>query len=323
MPTKNQPQKTKDIETGTLLSIIFKSDKNNFIIGSFRNNSNGDRGREFIAKGNMFDPEPGLDYELRGKWENHDRYGRQFNFYWHTIAKPESSYGMYRYLVRICKWIGPSIANQIIECFRDKALEILKTNPGRVAAQIKGITHERAIEIQEALIQNEEIEKTLIELEDLFSKVKDVPKNLPVRLIEQYKADSIKVLKENPYTLTRIKGIGFHTADAVALGIGFDKRSPKREKSAIWHIINENMHGTGSVWISFEDLGEKCKALIGLPGYTAIVQMKADGTIVEREGFYTIKRAAENEDYIAGKIRDMMSGDNCGVLQGESDRAAV
>jgi exodeoxyribonuclease V alpha subunit len=45
-----------------------------------------------------------------------------------------------------------------------------------------------------------------------------------VRIFKTYGADAVQVMSENPYRLAQdIRGVGFRTADAIALKLGFEK----------------------------------------------------------------------------------------------------
>ena len=300
---QEEPKQAEDMMTGTLNKLIWKSDKNdsNFIIGSFIGSSR----KEFIALGDMFQPEIGVEYRLRGQWVNNDRFGKQFKFYWHTIERPTNSRGMYAYLVRMCKWVGPSIANQICDAYGDKALEVLKKSPDRVAAQIKGITSDRAKEIQEILITNDSFETVMVDLEGMFASIKGLPRSLTSSALKTWGADAASMVKENPYRLTKIKGVGFHMADEVALTIGFDRDSYRRERAAVWHVVTETMQSTGSVWISMDEIEAGVMSLIGKKGLDGIFRLQKSGIIVERNAFYTIASTDADETYIAKKIGEL------------------
>ena len=48
-----------------------------------------------------------------------------------------------------------------------------------------------------------------------------------VRIFKTYGADAIQVMTENPFRLARdIRGIGFKTADAIAMKLGIEKTTP-------------------------------------------------------------------------------------------------
>jgi len=301
----DEPKRAEDLMIGTLNKLIFKSDKNDstFIIGSFI----GSTRKEFIALGDMFQPEIGVEYRLRGQWVSNDRFGKQFKFHWHTIERPTNSRGMYAYLVRMCKWIGPAIANQICDAYGDKALDILKSSPDRVAAQIKGITPDRAKEIQDILIANDSFETVMVDLEGMFASIKGLPRSLTSSALKTWGSDAVEIIKKNPYRLTKIKGVGFHMADEVALNIGFNRDSYRRERAAVWHVITETMQSTGSVWVSMDEIEAGVMKLIGKKGIDGIFRLQKLGMIVERDAFYTIASTDADETYIAKKIGELLT----------------
>ena len=56
-----------------------------------------------------------------------------------------------------------------------------------------------------------------------------------VRIFKTYGADAVEVMTENPYRLVRdIRGIGFKTADAIAMKLGIAKTAPIRVRAGIW-----------------------------------------------------------------------------------------
>ena len=51
-----------------------------------------------------------------------------------------------------------------------------------------------------------------------------------VRIFRTYGADAVEVMTENPYRLARdIRGIGFVTADAIAMKLGIEKTATRTE----------------------------------------------------------------------------------------------
>ena len=57
-----------------------------------------------------------------------------------------------------------------------------------------------------------------------------------VRIYQTYGGDAVQVMSENPYRLARdIRGIGFKTADAIAMKLGVDKTTIR----PIWHRTPE------------------------------------------------------------------------------------
>ena len=63
-----------------------------------------------------------------------------------------------------------------------------------------------------------------------------------VRIFKTYGGDAIQVMTENPYRLARdIRGIGFKTADAIAMKLGIEKTSMIRVRAGISYALTEAM----------------------------------------------------------------------------------
>ena len=63
-----------------------------------------------------------------------------------------------------------------------------------------------------------------------------------VRIFKTYGADAVQVMSENPYRLARdIRGIGFKTADAIAMKLGIEKTAMVRIRAGISYALSEAM----------------------------------------------------------------------------------
>ena len=63
-----------------------------------------------------------------------------------------------------------------------------------------------------------------------------------VRIFKTYGADAVQVMTENPYRLARdIRGIGFKTADAIAMRLGIEKTAMIRVRAGISYALTEAM----------------------------------------------------------------------------------
>jgi exodeoxyribonuclease V alpha subunit len=301
-------EKSQESEIGILKSIRFQNDKG-FLIGIFENQHKKSRfgGNNFSGLGNIINPEPGIAYKLFGNWESNGQYGDQFKFNFYEVLQPTDTKGIYQYLVRVCKWVGPTVAGRIVDKFGTETLTVLKADPAKVSSAIAGITLDRAKEIQEKLKENEHIEKVMVELERIFAPIPGLRKNLSAEMISIWKSDALERLKKNPYILTRIKGTGFPTADKVALSMGFDRGSVFRESAAVWHLLHENMNAGGSVWMDEAKLKAGVMELTGLGGGLGKIAETGD-EIVIRAGAWAVAEADRNETYIAEKVARMITG---------------
>jgi len=69
-----------------------------------------------------------------------------------------------------------------------------------------------------------------------------------VRIFKTYGSDAIQVMSENPYRLARdIRGIGFKTADAIAMKLGIiEKTAMIRVRAGISYALTEAMLQNGT-----------------------------------------------------------------------------
>jgi len=283
---------------GELCRIVYKND-NNFLIGSFQ----GPTGI-FTAIGSIINPQVNMDYSLTGEWQETAKYGEQFKFSKYHSVQPVDINGIFKYIVRSCKFVGSTVGNRLIDKYGKETLEVMKTNPERVSTDISGITLERAKEIQATLINSEENEAVMVELESMF----DVPgmrKSLPGDLINIYGNNAGDVIRANPYTLTWFSGIGFALADRVALNLNYPRDGIERKKAATAHAMGEVVK-EGSIWISKVDLIEKTRELIQVKllnaGVDALIE---DGSMVEDDGDVALAKLAQDEKAIAEMLAEL------------------
>ncbi len=58
------------------------------------------------------------------------------------------------------------------------------------------------------------------------------------RIYNAYQAEALRVVKEDPYRLAlEIFGIGFKTADRIALGMGIPRNSIRRAQAGLLHVL--------------------------------------------------------------------------------------
>lgn len=288
-----------DTITGTLTDIRFS--KNGFLIGIL---STGE-----AVKGNMSEPIIGQDYRLAGDWEDDPRWGRQFKFQRYSAETPQDAEGVYRYLVNTMKWIGPIVGRRIIKEFGDEALSILKQDPQRAAAEIKGLTIERAEEISRNLLVNEDKEAAAVELETMIGD-QHLPKITITTLIEKHHSDAPARLRQDPYgTLMAVRGIGFPTADRVAISpaIGYAREGLERRVAASLHALQTAADTQGHTWLPGERFIEQVVELTGFPpGADVKVKLIEDEAIRVRDDLVALVKLADDELDVAGFIHKVL-----------------
>jgi exodeoxyribonuclease V alpha subunit len=288
-----------DTITGTLTDIRFS--KNGFLIGILATGE--------AVKGNMSEPVIGQDYRLVGDWEDDPRWGRQFKFQRYSAEAPQDAEGVYRYLVRVAKWVGPIVGRKIIKAFGDDALTILKHDPQRAADEIKGLTMERAEEISQNLLANEAGEAAAVELETMLGD-QHLPKQTITTLVEKHHSDAPARVRQDPYgTLMAIRGIGFPTADRVAISpaIGYAREGPERRIVASLHVLQTAAETQGHTWLPGEKFIEQVIELTGFPpGADVKVKLVEDEAIRIKDDKIALAKLADDELDVAGFVHKLL-----------------
>ena len=288
-----------DTITGTLSDIRFS--RNGFLIGLLEDGES--------VLGNMSEPVIGQTYRLAGDWVDDPKWGKQFKFQRYAAETPQDQEGVYRYLVRVAKWVGPAVGRQIIKTFGDDALDVLKTDPHQAADLIKGLTLTRAEEISRNLLANEDREAAAVELETMLGGL-HLPKHCITTLIETHHSDAPARVRQAPYTsLMDIRGIGFTLADRVAVSpaVGYDRDGEERRMAATLYVLEEAAAGAGHTWLPGEKLIKEVQELIGFPpGPDVRVKLIEDEKIRVRDDKVALAKLADDERDVAAFVHQML-----------------
>ena len=282
-----------------------KFERDGFIIGVFQDEKN-----EFAGLGNILRAEIGMTYRLFGQWSVDRQWGRQYKFKTHEAIIPKSTDGIYRYIVRIAKWVGPKTGRALIEAYGIETLDILRDKPDQVSRDIKGITLQRAIEIQGIIRKNQKFESAMVELEKLVGGF-GLRGSLPVDLLQKWGADAVALLKENPYRLIEMKRVGFPSADRLAIDrFKIEPKSIFRQQAAVIHAIREQTHGEGHVWVNVSKLVEDVKKMIRCNPSEGLARAIEKGAVVQEGAWVALMAMARDEKYIAEKIKELLGEKN-------------
>ena len=287
-----------------LNKIIFQKD--GFMIGIFQSIKG-----ELCGLGNILHPEEGMNYRIFGKWIKDPKYGLQYKFKTYQSVVPQSTDGIYRYVVRVCKFVGPKTGKALIEKYGAQTLDVLRLKPEQVATEIKGITIERAKEIQVLIQDNEAIEGALVELEKLVGGA-GLRQSLPMDLVQKWGANAPALLKDNPYLLIEMKQVGFPSADRIAVDrFKVKPQSVFRQQAAVIHFIREKTHGEGHVWVDEKGLVDDVRRLIRCDPAEGLARAVEKGAVVCDKGTGTrlvaLVGMARDEKYIAEKVKEMLA----------------
>lgn len=230
---------------GTVENIIFQSDDKRFCVFRMKCASDG----MITAVYHGAAPFMGEMIRVTGEWISHPRFGRQFNITGYQSVMPDSAEGVERFLSSgAVRGVGKTMASRIVEFFGKDTLEILGKNPERLA-EIPGIGAKKAEIIGKSYSEISDLREIM-----LFLEQNGVSGSYAAKLQIAYGDTAIDRIKINPYILiTDIEGIGFKTADRIALSLGFDLASTERIRAGIIYVLNMAASG-GHTCIPEEEL---------------------------------------------------------------------
>ena len=233
---------------GTLEKILYSNPENGFIIGTFLTENTI---RPVTVKGIVYNNVVHETLNLKGNWENHKIYGRQFSFREFMPVAPTSEEGMVRYLSsEIFKGIGKKTAQRIVNKFGNDTFKIIDSSP-ELLSKIKGVNKKQ----QKSLLNSWEEQRGLRDVMTFLRGV-GISHGFAQRIYAKLGMNSIPLIKANPYLLTDISGIGFLTADGIAHNLGFDKNSPHRAAAGLLYMLEQQVLN-GHTCYPLPDLLEK------------------------------------------------------------------
>jgi exodeoxyribonuclease V alpha subunit len=172
-----------------------------------------------------------------GDWVNDRTHGQQFKARFIRTSAPSSVEGIQKYLSSgMIRGIGPSYASKMVKAFGEKVFDIIESEPYRLR-EVDGIGPVRAQRITAAWAEQKIVREIMV-----FLHSHGVGTARAVRIYKTYGADALQVMTENPYRLARdIRGIGFKTADAIAIRLGIEKTALVRVRAGISYALTEAM----------------------------------------------------------------------------------
>jgi exodeoxyribonuclease V alpha subunit len=221
--------------TGVLERIIFFNEENHYTIAEFRPEAQGtdDPAAKVTIVGALPGVECGETLHLQGEWTKHAQHGAQFKIAGFKSELPASVYGIRKYLGSgLVPGIGKVYANKIVDAFGTDTFRVLSEESGRLR-DVEGIGKKRATAIKEAW-DSKRTERELY----IFLQTYGVTPSQCVKLVHRFGADAKRILTTEPYRVAReIDGIGFKTADRIAINLGFANDAPPRLDAGLLYAL--------------------------------------------------------------------------------------
>ena len=213
-----------------------------------------------------------------GEWVNDRTHGQQFRARFLKTSAPTSIEGIEKYLGSgMIRGIGPAYAKKLVRAFGEKVFDTIEAEPDRLR-EVTGIGPVRAKRITDAWAEQKVVREIM-----MFLHSNGVGTARAVRIYKTYGSDAVQVMTENPYRLTRdVRGIGFKTADAIAMRLGIEKTAMIRLRAGVSFALAEAMDD-GHCGLPTGELIPLAEGLLEAPAQlieTALDLERSEGNVI-------------------------------------------
>jgi exodeoxyribonuclease V alpha subunit len=216
---------------GTVDRISYRNEENEYCIADFQIH----KSREIITIAGILPAvNCGENLKVLGEWTTHPVYGKQLQVKKFQSRLPSSVHGIRKYLGSgLIPGIGKVYADKIVDYFAEKTFEVISHESGRLK-EVPGIGAKRAKQIKAAWDQQQAVREVM-----LFLKTYGIGNSQCLKLVKNYGSEAKAVILDNPYKLAdEIAGIGFLTADKIALNLGLPSNSEKRINAGLLYTMS-------------------------------------------------------------------------------------
>ncbi len=252
---------------------------------------------------------PGEYVECLGNWQNDKNHGLQFRARQLVIVPPSTLEGIEKYLGSgMVKGIGPHFAKILVTAFKEEVFTVIETKPERLL-ELPGIGKKRLKRVTSAWSEQKAIREIMV-----FLQSHGIGTGRAVRIYKTYGDEAIVKVSENPYCLALdIYGIGFKTADALAITLGIPRDSLIRAQAGVRHVLQE-LAQDGHCAASPTELTSKASDLLEIPApvieEAILAEVAQENLILDNIAapllFLTPLHRAETG--VAGSITRLMQG---------------
>ena len=249
------PQNVSSIDAGSFMIAVYRPCEN-------IRDSAGNMVTQVKAVGYCLPIADNLRYELQGHWSKNPKHGVQFEVENYDEVITPTKEGIIAYLSSgQIKGIGPKMAEKIYDAFGLTALDVLDKEPEKLLA-ISGISTAKLKKICDSYLANRGARDVVA-----FLTPHGITPNRAVKLYKEYGDRAMDIVKNHPYQLCEIAGIGFKTADRIAMSMGFDQLSVERVDEGILYALTD-AEGKGHLCMEKHAFIKACLKVLDTPQLT-------------------------------------------------------
>lgn len=205
--------------------------------------------QKYICVGDMPTVELYRNYHFNGEMSINEKYGLRFNVSSYCSISHDTKEGLIAYLSSDrFQGIGTKTATKIVDALGLDAISKIKEDVNCLTDL--GIKPDKAIEIQQALKNCEDLEEVFVSLYNY-----GITPKMASKIYSIYKSKTLSVIEKNPYVLINdIEGYGFFKCDALAITMGFSVHNQKRLEEGILFTLKEACNQYGYTYLHLNQL---------------------------------------------------------------------
>ena len=286
------PQKTAAVQTNSYMIAIYRPCE------TIRDTA-GNTITQVKAVGYCLPTADTIRYELQGRWAKNPKHGVQFEVENYDEVIIPTKEGIIAYLTSgQIKGIGPKLAERIYQTYGNSSLDVLDKEPEKLLS-ISGISEGKLKKICDSYLANRGARDVVA-----FLSPHGITPNRAVRLYREYGEETMEIVKKHPYRLCEIAGIGFKTADKIAMSMGFDKLSTERVDEGILYTMAE-AETEGHMCLEKREFIKRCQKTLDTPQLTEdmianrALRLVYDNRLVSYKGNVYRQKTAQAEQHLA------------------------
>ena len=245
-------------------------------------------------------------YQFNGDYVVHPKYGKQFKLESYRVIYAKENDELIKYLSSpLFKGVGKALATNIVNTLGEDCIDKIKNDKHSLDI-VKGMTVKKRDTIYDVLTTSEYDQEVM----QFFMGHGISLKNLGL-IQAHYQEKTLDILQNNPYQLIEdIDGIGFKTADELAIKTGGTFDNPNRIKAGIIYSIKQYCFNTGSTYCLLDEIKKRFSKIIynidEIVFEQYLDELIDDGLVVleqERYYYYEMNEAEKNiAEYLKQRI---------------------
>lgn len=290
---------------GVVTNVHFRKD--DFLIATLKTDENTD----VKFKGSLYGIDKKDEISIKGNWETHPKYGKQFSVARWERPMPETKEQVIAFLASpLVKGCSAKQAVAVVEKLGEDAIEIINDEGESSLEGIKGIGPKRSNQIVESIRSTFEVQKIISGL-----LVYGITTDMAMKAYKKFGSNTLAIIEKNPYNLVELNLVGFLKADVIARKMGILPTSGFRIDSCLEFVLKKICFSKGHTFVHEGELFKEVEQALNHNSIgddiitmeeieQSIFRLEEDKIVIE-SGFVYPKFLFNCEDQLARKLSYM------------------